>query len=458
MGWILIAMATAWCAPAAAALRVGERVGTPLARGYAGLSIETDLLGEWFPRYRCQTSALQVLRMLGSPSVRVGGNSQDRLWPWLPLPPTQRALAGAGYRHGLRCLASTGAPIEVGLNLLGGDPRATGDLLAMTMAAVPAAQLRIAIGNEPNMHRRVLPTLGSYEDFLQRHRSTVAALRERFGDGLPPIAGPDAATWRWEAESVRFIADARPAVVNAHLYGLSACARRRGFRRYPTVERLLRRSTSIGLVRQLEPIAAAARGAGIPAEISEANSVACRGKRGVSDTPASALWALNVLGTAATAGFTRVHFHNSGRHYDVFRRTGGGRLETRPLLTALVLAKRLWPDGTQPLAVLGRRPGGLDVWAGTRPDGRLGLLAVNRSRRTARRLELRTPVGAFRAGQLLPERGRAVSLDGRRLGWSGQRLAWRGRRTTRAFAARRGTLRVRVPPTSAVWLRSARGA
>jgi hypothetical protein len=447
-----LAAATAAPASAGAAVRISGPPGIVLPASPAGLSVETYVLPVWWGPGSCRSPAREVLRMAGRPEIRIGGNSQDRIWPNADLPRGQEQVADAAFYHAVRCLGATGSPVLLGLNLLGRDPQATGDLLAAAGGLVPKDQLTIAIGNEPNLYGGRLPAPGGYAGYLRLYDDMLDALRARFGTFLPPVAGPDAATYRWAAESAQFIRDLRPAQADAHLYGLSGCRETPESVTYPTIERLLDPAASTVLVRNLRAVVQAAQEIGVPAQLSEINSAACRGVHGVSDSFASALWALRLLGDATLAGFSRLQFHSSDSVYDPFFVTPRKTVTFRPVWTAILLANALWPAGTRPMRVLGSVEPRLGTWAARRPDGGLTLLAVNRDLVHAHTLVLRT--GARRAllGRVTPRGAYSVALNGRQLRWSKGRPMWQGAQRVDRPPIRHRRLRLAVAPGTAKWL------
>jgi hypothetical protein len=449
---VAIGVASAGAASAASTVHITGPAGAGLPASPAGLSVETYVLPVWWRQGSCQSPARAALRMAGRPQIRIGGNSQDRIWPAPPLPPGQEQVADAAFYHAVRCLGATGSPVMLGLNLMGADAQATGDLLAAAGGLVPPGQLTIALGNEPNLYGSRLPAPGGYPGFLGLYTRMMSALRARFGSFLPPVAGPDASTYRWAQESAQFVADMRPAIADAHLYGLSGCRETPGSVTYPTVARLLDPAASTVLVRGLEGIVAAARAIGVPAQLSEANSVVCRGVHGVSDTYPAALWALRLLGDATRAGFSRVEFHTSNSVYDPFFVTPAGTVAFRPAWTAILLANALWPQGTRPLRVAGTLAAGLGAWAARRPDGGLTLLAVNGDLRRSRRLVLRTAAQRAVEGAVAPRGMYSVALDGRQLVWSRGGPTWRGRQRVQRRRIRDDRLRIGLAPASAKWL------
>jgi hypothetical protein len=191
---------------------------------------------------------------------------------------------------------------------------------------------------------------------------------------------------------------------------------------------------------------------GIRAQVSEANTIACRGTAGISNTPAAAIWALRLIGDAAVAGFSRVQMHASRGFYDPFVLLPDGSVRFRPLWTAMLLVDRLWPAGSRPLRVADPEDSPLHAFAARRPDGSLGVLAVNSDLARSRRLVLATVARRALVGRLDPRGPFTVALDGRRLTWAGGAPEWTGRQRLERIRVHGGRLALRLAPMSAAWV------
>ena len=419
------------------------------------MSVETSLVDSWFSPAGCHSPVQRALRMLGRAEIRVGGNSQDRLWPTTPLPPGELQVAGAPYLHALHCLGAIGSPLQIGLNLLGGSPAATGQVLHEVASVIPAGLLTISLGNEPDRYGGRLP--GGFAGYLPSYEAMRAALRVGFRAPLPPIAGPDPSTSRWISQTASFIATEHPNVADEHVYGLNGCRRTLSSPTYPSIAHLLSPAASIGQIAGLAPVLAAAAAAKVRIQISEANSVACGGMAGISDSPASALWGLDLLASAAQAGFSHVQLHSSGGSYDPLVLAAGGTIAFRPLWTAMYLADQLWPSGTYPLRLTGKLPNGLTGWVARRPDRSLAILLVNGALTGPRRIVLATTASSATLGRLVAAGPRAVRLDGRQLAWSAGAPTWKGTRQLESPQIGKYRLAVTLPAASAAWIVLGRG-
>ena len=194
----------------------------------------------------------------------------------------------------------------------------------------------------------------------------------------------------------------------------------------------------------------AARAAHLPLVIQEGNSVACRGKAGVSDHPYSALWAADELFTLLQAGVSGYFFHTSDSRYDpfAFRWTGSGwQVHLAPEYLGILLFQHATAPGARLLALDGA-PDAISAWATRDPKGTVRVLMINRS--TSRPARMTVP-GAH--ARVL----RVTTADGLRVGG---RVWPRWQDTARVdlnsleqpLAGRDGRLTVTLPAASAAVL------
>jgi hypothetical protein len=315
-----------------------------------GLSFEYPLMERALGNGPCPSPALvETLRSLGSPTLRIGGDSQDLAGPTAayhyPIP--------SSFWITLGCLArESGVPLVVGLNFATSP---TADELATIAAAeqaIPSAQLSFSLGNEPDLYgfSHILPNepgfivpafrpaAWSASGFAKEWASRRAML------GPIPIEGPDLAGVSWRVRVARLMAADPPVAMTVHAYPTVAC----GSAGAPTTAaRLLSMHASVDLVKKYDWLLAAARAAHRPAVISESNSGSCGGKPGVSDRPVAGVWAARYVVAAMLAGFAQVRFHTAGTSYDALAFEPDGTVALRPLGRALLFLHRWIPLGSR---------------------------------------------------------------------------------------------------------------
>lgn len=326
-----------------------------IERSPIGLSIEYPLLERALGSGSCPSPALiELLRELGSPSLRVGGDSQD--------------LAGVSGTSGtngpfryvippsfwttLGCLArATDIQVTVGLNFgqaTAADDRAT---IAAAEQAIPASQLSFSLGNEPDLYTisHVLPNEPEFTVPALRPPAWTAAeyvsewKSRRAELGPIRIEGPDLAGSSWKQQVGAMLREDPPDQIDAHVYPTTAC----GPDPTATAQRLLSEHSSVGLVEKLAWLVEAAHAVQRPAIISESNSASCAGKPGLSNTPVASVWAARfVLGTLLS-GFQQVRFHSAGTSYDPFVFDADGTIAREPLGEALLFLHRWLPLGSR---------------------------------------------------------------------------------------------------------------
>ncbi|HLY49248.1 MAG TPA: hypothetical protein VKR21_08630 [Solirubrobacteraceae bacterium] len=376
-------------------------VGRPIPPGFVGLSLEYPTIEPYAGGDPAAVNPVLVHLIAGlapgqRPVLRIGGDSTD--WAWWPfahmrkpvgirivLTPRTAAVLGA-LAGALR------ARLILGINLEANSQR---------LAALEARQLirrvgprwveALEIGNEPELYGRW--------PWLDRHGHRVIArpagydlagyIRDFRGvaGALPPVglAGPALGGPRWIRSIGEFIAGApRLRVVTVHTYPLQRCYTPLVAPTYPTIAHLLAPSASRGLAGRLAAAVAVAHAHGLPLRVDEMNSVSCGGAHRVSDTFASALWALDTMFALARVGVDGVNLHTfqtaTYRLFGTARRAGRWRASVAPEYYGLLLFARSAPPGSRLLRVSGAA-GSLRAWATRTPAGSEHIVLINDSER-----------------------------------------------------------------------------
>jgi hypothetical protein len=397
-------------APAVVTVGTGP-AGVAIPRGFVGFSLEYPALPAYVganPR-RPNPVFAQLVRNVtpgGASTIRIGGDSTDATW-W-PIRGMRRprgitySLTPAWMAAARRLADSLGARLILGISLKVGNPRIS---LAEAHALLRGiGRPRIAaleIGNEPGLYGKF--------PFYRTASGRAVHARPR-GYGLPqfthefsalaarlpgvPLAGPTLGVPPASAELQRFLA-AEPGVrvATLHRYPLNRCFPVPSSPTYATVPHLLSSFAGRGLVASLGRSVAIARRAGVPMQIDELNSVSCSGKRGVSDTFAAALWALDELFGMAAGHVAGVNFHTfPGAGYAPFAFAHGSHgwsASVRPMYYGLLAFAAAAPPGARLLPVTVRSPANLTAWATRARDRRLRVVLINKALADGARVRLR---------------------------------------------------------------------
>jgi hypothetical protein len=332
-----------------AVLAAGAATGSAIAIDVApvGLSIEYPLLARELGEGRCPPAELvRAIRGLRSPTIRVGGDSQDQTAPAGTPPHAGVSDLPGGFWARLGCLArETGSTVVVGLNLASGEPAWAATMAADARAVIEPARLTFELGNEADIYGSHVPwwngsTLVRTPMPFATYLSRARALATELGPDSS-IEGPDFASGHWVKALPALVRTLHLSALDAHFYPLDACRSDAG----ASAAALLSRAVQLKLDERVR-VARDARAAGLPALISEANSISCGGLAGISDSPAAAVWAARLVVTALRSGFEAVRFHSSGGAYDPFA-LAGGRLTLRPLYLGLQAAAALIQPGSK---------------------------------------------------------------------------------------------------------------
>lgn len=317
--------------------------GAQITMPPVGLSVEYPVMADDLGTGACPPPALVAeLRRLGSPPLALTGDSQDLTAPpgVLSSPPPSWEAATvhsipASFWSQLHCLLSgAGDPLDVGLNLRTGTPSWAAQMEAGAQSAATNG-LEFSLGNEPDLYSLpnyvslALPLRNAEAATVDLYLQLATAMQQAIG--AAPVIGPELATAaRWRRQLPRVITKLHDQTVGVHLYPLSACDGPSAV----TIRRLLSPAVAEA-PRSLAWVVADANAAKVPAIISESNSASCGGEQGVSDSPASAVWAVRFVLAALKTGFREVRFHFSDGPYDPFV-VQGERVIERPIESSLV--------------------------------------------------------------------------------------------------------------------------
>ena len=276
-----------------------------LAADAVGLSFEERELGIG-NLDASKGNMVQLFRTLGASNVRIGGNTLDRDSLWVPAgqsPPTpkpdwvQDIVTPNDIKRLRAFLDATGWKAEVGINLARWDP-ALGADQARTMPKILGNRLTaVECGNEPDQWagKGLAPAGFDYPAYHADWATCADAV------GTAKIAGPDTAgtSSSW-ASSLAADEHQRMSMLTVHQYAAGPDI---------TLDQMLSPAQITSQLNSVASNLAAARAAGLPMRVDEANSAYSGGVDGVSNTYASALWVIDYGLSMAQAGLAGVNIH-----------------------------------------------------------------------------------------------------------------------------------------------------
>jgi hypothetical protein len=317
-----------------------------------GVSLEYPAMALALGSGECPAPALAAeLERLGAPPLQLAGQSQDFTVPAASAPAAPQSWEEltsyplpAEFWTRLHCLLNaTHEPLTAGLNVRLGQLSGARQIVSAASAAATNG-VGFSLGNEPDLY--YLPNYYSLGKPLANEEQQEVATYLRAAQairpavGAAPLTGPELSTpGRWRGSLPGVISSLGLSTLGVHAYPLSVCRTPRA----ATIKGLL--SAGVGAApARLAWVVADARALGIPAVITEANSVSCGGKAGVSDTRAAAVWAVRFVLSALKTGFAEVRFHFSGDPYDPFYMSGS-EVSRRPIEAAMVALNQWLPVG-----------------------------------------------------------------------------------------------------------------
>jgi hypothetical protein len=418
--------------------------GPTMPGGFVGVSFEYRAMHQYTGRDPRAVDPVLVNLLAGlapgqSPVIRVGGDSTDASW-W-PIrgtiaPPGVSYPITPGWLRTTRALADDlHAKLILGINLAAGQPAIAAAEGRALLAGIGRARIdALEIGNEPDLYG-VFPWYRTRTGRLVRARGRgydLSAYERQFTEWsrlLPsvPLAGPAVSGPAWMSGLSHFAATApRLSLVTYHRYPLRACTTNPGDPSFPSIPHLLSDTASAGLAAPLAAYARVAHAHHRAFRVAEMNTASCEGARGVSDTFASALWALDTMFDFARAGVDGVNVHMlPGSAYELFSTSqtasGGWQAFVHPEYYGLALFAQAFPPGARLLPVAGAGNGStVKVWATQASDGTIRLTLINQDTAAQHDVAVTLPAGTTAPGsEEALQAPSAAATDGVTLGGEG---------------------------------------
>jgi hypothetical protein len=443
-----------------------RHLGPPVPSGFLGLSFELSSLPEMV-HFASNGDFVEMLRSLGPGVLRFGGASADTRAAWTdgatPVPAWASIAIGPSDLRALRKLVSRVRwHVLLTVGLAHYDPAAAAREVRAAKRALGGWLAGIEIGNEPDAYARhaVRPrqwTFSRYEAEVAAYSRAIAGL----SPGIP-LLGPDSSGLEtFERWAPRAAVAERLALLTGHHYALS-CHERPA----PSVARLLDPGVRRLEALSLRDYASVSRRSGISVRLDEANTVSCGGRNGVSNTFASALWAVDFIVRAMASGIAGVNLQGNPancRGYSpvcaaATRRLAAGALGAQPEWYALLLTRALVGDRPVPTRARSGRPNA-DVVAFLDAHRRVRVVIVDDEPRGTGPLSVHLRVGSrfgaaigLRLAGPSPVATTGVRLGGRAVAPTG---SFRARAQHRRYPNRGGVISLAVSPDSAILVTAA---
>jgi hypothetical protein len=396
--------------------------GPSMPPGFVGASFEYRAMHQYTGRDPraidpVLLSLLQGLAPGQSPVVRIGGDSADDTW-WpipgmIPQGGIYYRLTKGWLRTTQALAADLNAKLILGVNLAAGRPAIAAAEGRAFMSGIGSRYIdALEIGNEPDLYSvfpwykdrrgRAFRRRGRHYD-LQAYTKQFTQWSKVLPPGVP-LAGPAVSGPSWMNRLGSFIkAEPRVKLITYHRYPLRACTTDPTDPTFASIPNLLDDSSSAGLAAPLSPFVTVAAQHRLPLRIAEMNSASCEGAAGVSDSFASALWALDTMFNFASKGVQGVNFHMlPGSHYELFTVSHGAQgawqAFVHPEYYGLMLFAQAFPPGARLLPVTAPA-GPVKVWATQGADGVVRVTAINQAATAEHDVQVLVP-GSTDAGSL----------------------------------------------------------
>jgi hypothetical protein len=300
--------------------------------GYLGLSFESDprngLGGVNSGKFDAKGNLPQLLKTIGTGTVRIGGNSVDRTYAKA----TPAALAGMA-----RLADATGWKYVYSTNLAHYNAANTTADAAAVSSTLGSRLKSMVCGNEPDLFvaNAYRPSSYNVSAYVTDVNKCLAVVRAQ-APGVP-VSGPDTAGSGWNAGYASAEKGKVP-FLNTHHYTLSNCNGPNG-----TATNLVSKAKRTSDASGVASGATTAKNNSMQLVMSEVNSAACGGIPNVSNTYASALWSAGYILDGVENGARGMYFHgaldNVCNTYTPLCEVGPNQYSAQPIYYGLLMTR-----------------------------------------------------------------------------------------------------------------------
>jgi hypothetical protein len=377
--------------------------------GFLSMSLQYRTIGQWGGSRPAVSSVLvrlvDELDPIGHEVIRLGGQGGDRVW-W-PIPHVRRpggvsdTLSPRWILAARRLAAALHARYQLQINLEADSERIArveADHLYHGLGRSDIAEWEI--GNEPELYKSIpwyweidgrrlpwyadrgTPLYARGEDYGADQFIAQWREWERLLPGGIPVAGPDLVRTTWLPSFAEMLTRrSRLRAIDVHAYPVIKCVTDPSSPQYPSISHLLTLNASRGLLAGSEADIGLAHGDGASFVLDEVGPDSCGGSAAISDSMASALWAIDMLFSMDRAGVDAVDLHNLpgtvNALFDLDRRHGRWQARVLPFYLGALLFAEGAPPGSRLLSASDSDQAALRTWATVGADGTVRVTLVN---------------------------------------------------------------------------------
>ena len=286
-----------------------------------GISFEATELADprWDPN---QSNLDELLKNLGQPGLRFGGNRLDRSLFWTSSDekaPKGKIKVTPDDLKSLKKMAdTTKSRVTIGIPLGDYDPKRGADMAHHAITILGPHLVGISVGNEPNGYTVDSGDLKIRDDnwntnaYKKQLRAYVDAITARHPDA--PIIGPGAYDTEWMDAFTQAMDDSNHtdnvAAISQHWYPLFDCSSTKVPGHGPQADNFTTKEVHDSAAKLLGMGLDRAKKAKAPLWVEETGPTSCPGSNDASKRFAKTLWTADYTLHAATLGVERLNMHS----------------------------------------------------------------------------------------------------------------------------------------------------